>query len=75
MTLVAHINLKLHQMDLKVMFLNGQLFEEVYISLPEGFDVEGKEHMVCNLKKYLDISNKLWIVLFKVYAGCDIFLL
>jgi hypothetical protein len=51
MTLVAHYDLELHQMDVKIMFLNGDLQESVYIAQPEGFTIEGKEHMGCRLKK------------------------
>ena len=34
-------------------FLNGHLEEEVFIKKPEGFVVEGKEHLVCKLKQSL----------------------
>jgi hypothetical protein len=51
MALVAHYDLKLHQMDVKTAFLNGSLKEEVYIDQPEGFSIEGKEHLACKLKK------------------------
>ncbi|GJY92149.1 retrovirus-related pol polyprotein from transposon TNT 1-94 [Tanacetum coccineum] len=46
MALVAHYDLELHQMDVKTTFLNGDLHEDVYMTQPEGFMVEGKEHMV-----------------------------
>ena len=34
MTLVAHYDLELHQMDVKTAFLNGDLHEDVYMAQP-----------------------------------------
>lgn len=31
MALIAHFTLELHYMDIKIAFLNGQLFEKVYV--------------------------------------------
>jgi hypothetical protein len=45
MTLVAHYDFELHQMDIKTAFLNGNLQENVYMTQPKGFAVEGKEHI------------------------------
>ena len=51
--LVASLNLELEQMDVKTTFLHGDLEEEIYMEQPEGFEVPGKEHLVCKLKKSL----------------------
>jgi hypothetical protein len=51
MSLVAHFDLELHQMNFKMEFLNGDLKEDVYMTQPEGFVVEGKENLSCCLKK------------------------
>ncbi|XP_049385864.1 uncharacterized protein LOC125849966, partial [Solanum stenotomum] len=41
--LVAVYGLKIHQMDVKIAFLNGELEEEIYMEQNEGFVVPGKE--------------------------------
>jgi hypothetical protein len=45
MALVAHYDLELHQMDVKMAFLNGDPLENVYMTQPKGFTMKGKEHM------------------------------
>eukprot|EP00253_Pinus_taeda_P036422 PITA_36422 len=53
LALAAQKGWKLHQMDVKSAFLNGDLQEEVYMTQPLGFEVEGQEHKVCKLIKAL----------------------
>jgi hypothetical protein len=51
--LAAKMKWMLHQMDMKIAFLNGVIEEQVYIEQPQGFEVEdGKSH-VYRLKKAL----------------------
>jgi hypothetical protein len=51
--LVAVMKWKAHQMDVKTTFLNGEIKEEVYVELPQGFEVHDRETHVCILKKAL----------------------
>jgi len=67
MALVAHYDLELHQMDVKTAFLNGDLEEDVYMDQPVGFAKEGKEHMVCKLKRSiygLKQASRQWYLKF-----------
>ncbi|KAI3463685.1 hypothetical protein Pfo_020348, partial [Paulownia fortunei] len=46
LVIVAHLDLKLFQMDVKIAFLNGELDEEIYIDQPIGFQEIGQERKV-----------------------------
>jgi hypothetical protein len=45
--------IKVYQMNVKSIFMNGELEEEVYIKQPEGFLLSEREDYVCRLKKAL----------------------
>jgi hypothetical protein len=51
MALVAHYNLELHQMDVKIAFLSGNLDETIYMAQPKDFVMKGKKKLGCHLKK------------------------
>ena len=51
MALVTHFNLELHQMDVKIAFLNGDIDETIYMVQLENFVSKDPKNMVCKLKK------------------------
>ena len=51
--MAAAMDLKIEQLDVKTTFLHGDLEEEIYMEQPEGFEVAGKEHLICRLNKSL----------------------
>jgi hypothetical protein len=50
---LSSMSWKLHQMDVKTTFLNGEIEEEVYIEQPEGFVIHNEKSHVYRLKKAL----------------------
>jgi len=53
LSLMAVEDLHLEQLDVKTTFLHGDLEEEIYMQQPQGYEVKGKEKLVCRLKKSL----------------------
>ena len=54
-------------MDVKTAFLNGDLYENIYMAQPKDFVVEEKEHMGCRLKKSiygLNQASRQWYLKF-----------
>lgn len=67
MALAAHFDLELHRMDVKTTFLIGELAEDAYMTQPEWFAKNGKEHLVCRLKKPiygLKRASRKWFLKF-----------
>ena len=46
-------------MDVITAFLTGEIAEEIYMNQPEGFVVQGKEQLVCRLKKSIHDLKQL----------------
>jgi len=44
----ALLDLEIHQMDVKMAFLNGDLVEIIYMDQPKGYISIGQEYLVCS---------------------------
>jgi hypothetical protein len=53
LSMAAHYDLEIHQMDVRTAFLNGDLEQDIYMKQPEGFVMPGQETLVCKLRKSL----------------------
>ena len=53
LSIAAHLDYEIWQMDVKTAFLNGNLEECIYMVQPDGFISKGQEHMLCKLKRSL----------------------
>ena len=47
------MDLELYQMDVKTIFLNEELDEEIYMNQPLSFELKGQERKVCKLKRFI----------------------
>jgi len=52
-SLAAHLNWTMHQLDVKNAFLHGEIEEEVYMNPPPGYNLTTGRNLVCKLKKAL----------------------
>ena len=51
LSIAAHMDYKIWQMNVNTAFLNGILEEIIYMVQPEGFIAKGQEKKVCKLQK------------------------
>jgi hypothetical protein len=51
--LASHRGREVHHLDVKSTFLNGDLFEEVFVEQPASFILKGSQHKVLKLHKAL----------------------
>ena len=61
----------IHQMDVKTVFLNEVIEEEVYIKNPKGFEIFSSESHVCRLKRAmygLKQAPRAWYTLIDSYS-------
>jgi hypothetical protein len=67
LSLVAVKYLHLEQLDVKTTFLHGDLEEEIYMQQPQGYEVKGKEKLVCRLKKiFYGLKQSSKVMVFKI---------
>ncbi|GAA0159061.1 transmembrane signal receptor [Lithospermum erythrorhizon] len=72
--LAAAYDLEIEQMDVKTAFLHGDLQEDIYMQQPEGFEVEGKETLVCKLQKSLyglKQAPRQWYIKFESFMEAN----
>ena len=53
LSIVAISNIEEEQMDVKRIFLHGDLEEEIYMKQPKGFIAKGRKELVCKMKNSL----------------------
>ena len=66
LSIAAHYNYEIWPMDVKTVFLNGNL-EEIYMLQLKGFIAKNHEHMVCKLNRSiygLKQAFRLWNIRF-----------
>ena len=51
LSIATYYDYEIWKINVKTIFLNGYLEENIYMMQPDGFITEGQEHMVCKLHK------------------------
>ena len=63
LALGATMDLEMHQMNVKIAFLNNKLDVEIYMEQSGGFEQTNREHLICKLRKSfykLKQSRRAW---------------
>ena len=53
LALAAAKDWRVHHLDVKLAFLNGELAKTVFVRQPPGFAIKGEEHRVLQLRNTL----------------------
>ena len=67
LSIVAHMDYEIWQMDVKTAFLNGSLDKTIYMVQSEGFIAKGQEKKVCKLQRSiygLKQASRSWNIKF-----------
>ena len=67
LSIAAHYDYEIWQMDVKTAFLNSNLDEGIYMMQLEGFIAKNQEHIVCKLKRSisgLKQTSRSWNIRF-----------
>ena len=73
LSIAAHYDYEVWQMDVKTAFLNGNLDECIYMVQPDGYIQEGQENKVCKLKRSiygLKQASRSWNIRFDQAIKC-----
>ena len=70
LALITHYDLIVHQMNIKSVFLNTELNEEIYMKCLEEFKNSEKNNLICRFLKFLyelKQSSWIWVKMFRIF--------
>src|SRR5438034_7733353 len=70
LALAAHYDLIVHQLDIKSVFLNAELNEEIYMKCLDEFKNSEKNDLICRLLKSLyklKQSPQIWAKMLRIF--------